>query len=303
MYKKHTYIGFWAIYFSLAILSFPASALSQSQLPSLRIALTAAFVSESAVHVYDEIAQYLGKKINRDVTFVTGLSYSTVNEMIDDNVIDIAFVCGLPYTLKSDKDVTTVQLLAAPVMRSARYLNKPIYFSDVIVNKDSELKTFEDLRGKVFVYNDVISNSGYNMPRAYLISINETKGFFSKVIRSGSHEESIRMVATGKADASAIDSLVLDYDRLHNNKFALNVRVVKVLGPSAIPPVIISNKLDSSLIKDIQNVLLDMHNTEAGKKILDSAGVKHFTEMSNEHYDDIRKMKKLAEQTGFTHLK
>jgi len=70
---------------------FPQWVQADSSEPPLQIAMTAAFVSESGIHVYDNIAQYLSKKIHRPISFVTGLSYSTVNSMIDENVVDMAF--------------------------------------------------------------------------------------------------------------------------------------------------------------------------------------------------------------------
>jgi len=202
--------------FSLAFLSAQRLEASNknhgSSKSPIRIAMTAAFVSESGIDVYKDISNYIADNLNQEVNFVSGFSYKTVNEMIDQNVVDLAFVCGLPYILKRDINHPTIQLLAAPVMQAQRYKDKPIYYSDIIVHKDSPYKNFNDLANTIFVYNDEISNSGYNMPRAHLISKKKTNGYFKKILRSGSHEESIRMIAKGEADVSAIDSLVLDYE-------------------------------------------------------------------------------------------
>lgn len=178
----------------------------------INIAMTAAFVSEEGTSIYKEIANYIQNKTKLKTNFITGLSYSTVNAMVEDGAAQIAFICGYPYVLSHDYGSSTKnRILVAPVMKSKLYENKPIYYSYVIVNKDSEIQDFKELKDKVWVYNDKASNSGYNMPRAKLIEIGEMNGFFKKVLHSGSHEESIRMVANGQADASAVDSLVLDY--------------------------------------------------------------------------------------------
>ena len=52
--------------------------------------------------------------------------------------IDVAFVCGLPYTEKHDRPDRPVELLAAPVMADDRYRGLPIYFTDVIVRTNGE---------------------------------------------------------------------------------------------------------------------------------------------------------------------
>lgn len=127
--------------------------------------------------------------------------------MLDSGMADIGFICGLPYVMEKDKPQPGIDLLLAPVMKDAKYKDKPIYYSYVIVHKDSKINNFSDLKGNRFVFNDEISNSGYSMPRAHLIDLGETKGFVGSVVRAGSHEESIRMVALGKSDVSAVDSL------------------------------------------------------------------------------------------------
>ena len=269
----------------------------------IRVVMAAAFVSESGIDVYDEIFNYLGEKLGKEVVFVSGFSYSTINSMLDAGMVDIGFICGLPYVLKHDKPQPSVELLVAPVMKDKKYNDKPVYYSYVIAHKDSKIDNFSDLKDKTFVFNDEISNSGYNMPRSHLISQNETSGFFSKVIRSGSHEESIRMVALGKADASAVDSLVYDYDLKNNVDYVERTKIIKRLGPVGIPPVVVSSKVPLSLRKKIRDFLVSMKNDLAGKAILEKALVDRFIIVDDSNYDGIRKMKKQAQDAGYLKIR
>jgi hypothetical protein len=41
--------------------------------------------------------------------------------MLDDGQIAIAWLCGLPYTLRADRPAPEIELLAAPVMAGSRY--------------------------------------------------------------------------------------------------------------------------------------------------------------------------------------
>jgi phosphonate transport system substrate-binding protein len=265
----------------------------------IRVVMSAAFVSETGIDVYSEMFRYLGKKLRRNVMFVSGFSYSTINLMLDEGKVDVGIICGLPYVMKRDKLQPTISLLLAPVMKDSQYKDKPIYYSYVIVHKNSQYTKVSDLKGSRFVFNDEISNSGYNMPRAHLISLGETSGFFSKVIRSGSHEESIRMVALGEADASAIDSLVYDYDLLNNPEYIQKLKIIKRLGPTGIPPVVVSTKLSSSLKLQIRDILMNMKNDPEGRKILDKAMVDRFIMVDDSHYDSIRKMQNYAIESDF----
>lgn len=275
------------------------SANNTERLKPIRIVMSAAFVSDSGLSIYTDIFDYLGKKLNRDIDFVSGFSYESINSMLDSGMVDVGFICGLPYVMKKDRPQPSVELLLAPVMKSSKYQDRPIYFSYVIVNKDSDFNKFTDLKGKRFVYNDEISNSGYNMPRAHLIDIGETSAFFDKILRSGSHEESIRMVAIGEADVTAVDSLVYDYDLETNPKYVAQTKIIKILGPAGIPPIVISTKTPPSLRNEIRDVLKNMNNDPVGKKILEKALVDRFTVVDDSNYDGIRIMKNKAKTSGY----
>lgn len=269
----------------------------------LRVAMSAAFVSEGGVGIYAAINRYLTRKLGQRCEFITGLAYSTIDGMLEDGSVDMAFVCGLPYVLDQDRAVPGTFLLVAPVMKGPRYNGRPEYYSDLIVRVDSPYRTIQNLRGRTYVYNDELSNSGYNMPRFRLLKLGETKGFFGKVLRSGSHEESIRMVATGEADASFVDSLVLDYDRAKGRGFAAKVRVIESLGPAGICPVVVSRKVTVDLRTRLKHQLLHMHEDAEGRRTLDEALVDRFVDVGDDIYDDIRRMKREAEHSGFPSIK
>jgi phosphonate transport system substrate-binding protein len=276
---------------------------SPKENPPIRLAMSAAFVSESGTGVFQKITDYLSARSGIPCEFITGLSYGTINEMLAAGAVDAAFVCGLPYVIERDKAQPSVTLLVAPVMKDARYRGQPKYFSDLVVKKGSAYQSLADLRGKTYVYNDELSNSGYNMPRHKLVELGETKGFFGKVLRSGSHEESIRMVAQGEADASFVDSLVVDFDRTKGTGFAGQVRVIESRGPAGICPVVVSVKITEDRRQKLQDAFLGMDKDAAGRKLLDEALLTRFEKVEDSNYDDIRRMKKAAEQAGFPSIK
>lgn len=271
---------------------------------TVKIAMSAAFVSERGVPVYGEIADYLSGETGLDVQFITGLGYDTINKMLESGTIDVGFVCGAPYVMLHDQEKPAANLLVAPVMKDPRYGGKPKYFSDLIVHKDSAFAKLADLNGKRFVYNDELSNSGYNLPRFHLLKNGYNKAqFFGTSARSGSHEESIRMVATGEADASFVDSLVLEYDRNRKVGHAADVKVIESVGPAGIPPVVVSPALAQDVRVKLEAAFVHMHEKPQGRAILDRADVDKFMVTDDANYNDIRSMKKAAEEAGFMAFK
>jgi phosphonate transport system substrate-binding protein len=283
------------------VIALPPRASAAGERP-LRVAMSAAFVSERGVPVYGKVVDYLAEKSGAPLELVTGLAYTTINQMLEAGAVDYGFICGYPYILAHDQPVPKVELVAAPVPKDPRYLHKPVYFSDLVVRKGSPFKTLQDLRGRTYVFNEETSNSGYNMPRSYLVKLGLTNGFFGKVLRSGSHEASIRMVAQGLADASFVDSLVLDYDRAKGFGDAAEVRVIDSLGPVATVPFVVSTAALRT-VAPLKARLLTMHEDPRGRQILEEAFLERFAEVSDADYDGLRAMKKAAEDARFLEIK
>ena len=276
----------------------------------LKIVITAAFVSERGLPVYQELADYISRKANMDVDIISELSYRHSSLLLDKGIIQLGFVCGLPYTHK--KATGQQVLLAMPIVadikddfeKVAGFKRTPgKYYSYTIVHKDADIKNWAMLKGKSYAYNDQDSNSGYNMPRYKLIQLGAKswEDYFSKILVSGSHEESIRMVAEGVVDASSVDSLVLDFDRYLKEENAMKVKIIEVLfaGGAGVPPVVMSTRTPVKLRKKLQLIFLNMHRDKEGKKILKKALLKRFEKPDDKNYDDIRMMEKAAKDAGF----
>ena len=298
---------------TLSLLSLPvfSPASAHHDPEELKVFVTSAFVSERGLPVYREITEYLSAKIRKSVSIVSGASYHEVDLLLDHGAVHVGFVCGLPYIQKTSQGKYT--LIATPVSATrtgkfpdatSGYEKTPgKYFSYTIVHKNSKIRNWADLKGKSYVFNETNSNSGYNMPRYKLVQLGAKswESYFSKVRVSGSHEESIRMVARGLVDASSVDSLVLDYDRLIGNPDAMNVRIIEQMFPggAGAPPVVVSNKVSPELRKALQDALVNMHRDPAGKKILSKALLLRFDPPNDRNYDDIRRMEKTAKKAGF----
>jgi phosphonate transport system substrate-binding protein len=181
-----------------------------------------------------------------------------------------------------------LHLLAAPVVDEPRYQDRPVYFSDVIVRRDDPYRSFGDLRGRTWAYNDQDSFSGCLLVRHHLLRMGETEAFFGRVSFSGRHQESIRRVLNGDVDASAIDSHVLGVERLRNPDLAAQIRVIATLGPSTIPPVVATARVPDEVRARVTGALCDLGRDPATRRALASGLIRRFTPIDDPAYDDIR---------------
>ena len=242
-----------------------------------------------------EVSAYLGQRLGQQAEFIVEVGWRERDALLDAGQIQIGWICGLPYVNMADQERSTIRLLAAPVMLKERYGDRPVYFSDAIVHKDSPIREFSDLRGKVWAYNEPNSHSGYNITRYQLALLEEQKGYFGKVVAAGSHHNALALILKRKIDACAIDSTVLELEIAADPTIEDQLRVIDTWGPSPIPPWTIQESVPEDLRKSIQGVLLHMHHEVEGRAILAKGLIMRFALVDDADYDPIREMARLAE--------
>jgi len=177
---------------------------------------------------------------------------------------------------KADVVANDIELLAVPVPRGERYQARPVYFSDMIVRRDRPFRSFRDLRGASWAYNELRSHSGFNVVRSYLADIAASDEFFSAVVESGAHSASLEMILSGHVDSAAIDSTVLEWLIAERRDLPERIRVIESLGPSPIPPWVVSKQLPASLRIELRALFLCMHRDPRGSDTLARAGLERF---------------------------
>lgn len=185
------------------------------------------------------------------------------------------------------------------MLAGERYGGRPIYFSDVIVRAEDAARSFADLRGRSWAYNERASQSGYGIVRDTLLRMGETHGFFRRVVESGAHQRSIRMVVDAEADAAAIDSQVLAVELRDHPDLRERLRVIAALGPSTIQPLVASCALAAGTREAVRGVLVAMHEDPAMRAVLASGFIERFVAVGPRDYDDIRAMLRAAEDAHF----
>ena len=256
------------------------------------------FLAPNMLSVYRFITRFVSDRLRLPAELQVGFSYT---QLYDE--VDIGFICGLPYIQLAQRGDPPVEPLAAPVLEGDRYGGQPIYYSDVVVRRDSPFHSFAELRGRSWCYNETQSQSGYGITRYHLVQLGETGGFFGEVVEAGWHERSLRLVYSGDVDASAIDSQVLAIALRDQPELAAELRILDSLGPSTIQPIVASRRLCPSLRADLQAVLMEMHQHDLARKPLAHGFVERFVPVADGDYDDIRAMQIASEAADFLVLR
>jgi phosphonate transport system substrate-binding protein len=256
----------------------------------------ATYLAPNMFPLYAFIARYVQARLGISTELIVGSSYDRVSEQAE-----VSFLCGLAY-IELRQLGEPIEPLAAPLLYGERYGSRPIYFSDVIVRRDSPFRSFADLRGCTWSFNEPYSHSGPGITCYRLIEMGETQDYFGRVIRAGWHEQSIRLVHAGEVDASAIDSHVLTLTLHDHPDLADGLRVIDSLGPSTIQPIVAASWLEEGLKADLRSVLLEMNTDPAARTVMARRLVQGFTAVTDEDYDDLRRMRAACVAAGLATL-
>ncbi|GAB1469837.1 hypothetical protein MASR2M66_07140 [Chloroflexota bacterium] len=125
---------------------------------------------------------------------VVPTSYAaTIEEMCASPSDTMAFIPAFGYVLAND-------LCGVDVSFKAVRRGWGVYWTMIVVARDSDIQTIEDLNGKKFAFPDAGSTSGYLVPSVMLKDAGVVVG---EELEAGGHPQAVRAVYTGEADFAA----------------------------------------------------------------------------------------------------
>jgi phosphonate transport system substrate-binding protein len=250
----------------------------------LRIGLTPVFLDDQVAFL-NRWRAYLEKRLGQPVVFVQRASYREITELVRQNAIDVAWVCGLPYV----RNASHMRLLAVPVFNG-----KPLYQSYIIVPaSDRTTQSIMDLRGRIFAYSDPDSNSGHLYPQHALTERGQAPAtFFSRTFFTWAHRKVIEAVASELAQGGAVDGYVWETLARRHPEITAKTRVVQKSPEFGHTPFVARASLPARDFASVQAVLLGMSDDEQGGALLDYLNLDGFTQGSRGLFDGIARMAK-----------
>ncbi len=177
------------------------------------------------------------------------------------------------------------------------------YSSHIVVSADSEITSLAQCQNKVAAINGNDSNSGMNVLRYAVAMLGHSPPFFSKVIESGSHINSLSAVANQHADVASIDCVSLafikdEWPELLDRVITIDFSEATCGLPLVIPSTELWNIEAESMIQALRLAL--EKTSDQYKEVLHLTG---FENVSIDDYQSIIDLQSQAEQAGYTKLK
>ena len=265
--------------FLLAVLLLSAPGAYAGQQP-VRFGLTAAVVRQN-LGLYARWAAYLGRKIGRPVKFVQRRSYREAIDLLQDDEVEFSWICSFPYVKYRNSKL--FGLMVVP-----EFEGKPLYQSYIIVNKSDPSQTLDDLKNRVFAYEDPDSNTGYMVPRQMIANLGfDPDTFFRRTFFTYSHREQIEAVAAHVADGAGVDSYVWHYLSKREPQLTGQTRIIQRSNTFGFPPLVYRLGIGDDLRIRMTNAFLDMNKDPQGRALLSQMMLDRFIPGNPHLYDNI----------------
>lgn len=238
----------------------------------------------------DDLAKMIGKKTGIEVLPYVGSSYSDLIEKIVQKKVDVAFLSALSF-VEAESQVGLKVLLK-------KVWEKGFYYSVILSDARSPIRTLKDLKGKRLAFVDKKSASGYLYP---LVAINKSglrvPEDFKSVIFSGSHDQSVSALKAKAVDAIAVfsnDPKGKDSAWTQHKGALKDVRAV--WGSAAIPndPLCVRNdfyETNPKLTHDFMFGLIELNeDPQLGVEFRRLLGTKSLMTATSGQYEPVREM-------------
>jgi len=258
------------------------TSVDSTQTPSqqkIYVAISTMISPVETFNLYKDLIDYISVKLGVPIEFKQRKTYAEVNELLNQNKLDFAFICTGAYLEARNK--MPIEILVVPVVEG-----KPYYQAYVIVNDESNINSIDELQGKSFAFTDPLSNTGYD----YIINIlkdrrTNPEKFFSKTIFTYAHDYSIQAVKRKIVDGATVDGLVYEYLKHFQPEKVEGIKIINKSRDFGIPPFVVQKNLDPKLKLELKNIMLTMHQDSEGKKLLNKIMIDKFIEADDSLYN------------------
>lgn len=239
---------------------------------------------------YEPLADYLSKKMEIKVNLEVLTRYGNIIDNFVSLGLDGAFFGSFTYALAHAK------LGVEPIARPEKIDGSSTYFGLIFVRKDSNIKTANDMKGKIFTFVDKATTAGYLLPLAFFKEngIEDYRTFFKETYFAGTHEDAIHDVINRKADAGAAKNTVF-YRLAGIDKRILRELIVLKRSPDVPNNALAVRKdLDVSIKIKLKETLLNLHKDPDGIYVLKKLDSRRFIETTDNDFESVYKYIKEA---------
>ena len=205
--------------------------------------------------------------------------------------------CGFPLvTQLPDVQVVGSFHYSAPGCEGNRYR------SFLVARHEDQHHHLADFRGRRVVCNSADSQSGYNVLMKMVTPLATDGAFFSTVVLSGSHRQSLIELNKGSADIAAIDCVTWALIKRHQPELLNGLAIVDQSPLAPGLPLITSARTSPHDLYLLRNALGELVSNTAHQRICGALYIEGFSEVAREEYAVLLEWRDEAVRRGVNQL-
>jgi phosphate/phosphite/phosphonate ABC transporter binding protein len=266
---------------------------------------------------YAPLVQFLSQQLGLQTTVELRLlpNYGEVIREFQEGRVNAAFLGSLAFALARAQ--AGVEPIARPEKDGISQ-----YRGLIVTRADSGIRDWRDLRGRSFGLVDKATTAGHLFPMNYLRErgVRGPEDYLGTVVYTGSHDLLFLKVYDGELDAGAAKDLMLEEVAKTRPEVKQGLRILADSPPVPNNAFVLSGDLEfpcfrchelvpatpeevpgslprrpEELKEMIAALLLNLHESPQGRRVLDSLGADRFVKTT---VDDLREVNRMIRQAG-----
>ncbi|MEJ7159063.1 phosphate/phosphite/phosphonate ABC transporter substrate-binding protein [Staphylococcus caprae] len=244
------------------------------------------------------LEKLLSDKLGIPVKVSVSTNYNTIVEAMKSKKVDVGFLPPTAYTLAHDQKAADLLLQAQRFgVNNDGSPNKKLvddYKSEILVKKDSKIKSLKDLKGKKIALQDVTSTAGYTFPLATLkkeTGINATKDM--KIVNVKGHDQAVISLLNGDVDAAAVFQDARTIVKKDQPNVFKDTKILKLTEPIPNDTISVRPDMDKTFQEKLKKAFKEIAKSKKGHKIISEVySHEGYTDTKDSNFDIVRKYEK-----------
>ncbi|MFN2645294.1 MAG: phosphate/phosphite/phosphonate ABC transporter substrate-binding protein [Burkholderiales bacterium] len=235
------------------------------------------------VTMYHPLATYLSERLNRRVVLATSKDFESFWTGVQAQRYDIVHYNQYHYIHSAH---------AYRVIAHQQEFGRQAVAGALFVRTDSGITDLKQLRGRTIMFGggrDAMMS--YIAPRYLLMQAGLREGEF-KTEFAVNPPNALLAVDHGQADAAVGGDILIDLPAVKNSIDAGQLKVLAATEPLLFLPWAVKRSMPPKLADEIQSLLVNLGQTEAGREVLKAAKVTGMARATDKDYDAHRRMTK-----------
>ena len=238
-------------------------------------------VSPEAAGLWRRLLTAVIEHAGLDVQLLEHTEPKPINDLWQRADKAAVFMCGLPFS----RSLPRPELIAAPVPSPADFRGLPQYWSEMVVRRDSALRSIEDTFGGRIALTVPDSQSGCLAAMSYLMTIADRFPLYREVITPQvTPLGAMSAVVDGAADVAPIDAYAFSLLQKYRRDLTSQLRSIGRTARTPIPPLVASR----SGFEALTAAFLEAHRIAAIAPMMSDLLLQRFVRPDPATYDALR---------------